>query len=125
MSLRWILFRRPLKDLHPEVKARAEIALAWADYYGVPTTVTSGVRTCAEQATLRSAFLAGRSRFPANAPGDSAHQFGLAWDSVTQPAIEPWWTAVREWVGFRIPANDVVHAEVPSWRSFRAGAACP
>lgn len=113
-----------LRGLHPDVRARAEIALAWANHFGVRPVVTSGFRSWHEQLKLRQRFERGESRFPANLPGDSAHNFGFAWDSVLpaplrgRPEWEQWWEDVREAVGFNVPGNDTIHAEVPSWRRF-------
>lgn len=110
--------RMKLAGLHPQVKAAAEWALRWADYYGVPVTVTSGFRSWEEQAALRRRFEAGQSQFPANRPGDSSHNFGLAWDSVTEPWAQEWWNAVRRAAGFEVLGNDIVHAQVPNWRAY-------
>lgn len=107
-----------LRGLNPVVRNAAQVALAWADFFSVPVRVTSGFRSLEEQAELRRRFLQGRSRFPANAPGDSAHNFGLAWDSQVPPEFMPWWIALREWIGFCVPSNDAIHAEVCGWRRF-------
>lgn len=96
----------------------ADWCLAWADYYHVPVTVTSGQRSWELQERLYADYLAGKSRFPANPPGQSAHNYGLAWDSVTDPKYQDWWDQLRAYAGFRIPPNDRIHAEVPNWRSF-------
>lgn len=112
-----------LRGLHPQVRERAEIALQFVNQFGVRPVVTSGFRSWHEQLKLRQRFEAGLSRFPANRPGDSAHNWGLAWDSVLPdglrdvPEWEAWWEQVREAVGFDVPANDTIHAEVPAWRS--------
>lgn len=107
-----------LSGLHPQVREAAEWALSWADYYGVPVTVTSGLRTLEEQAELRRRYEQGRSAFPANRPGDSSHNYGLAWDSVVPPWAQEWWDYVRRLAGFEVLANDVIHAQVPSWRQY-------
>lgn len=106
----------PLDELHPAVAAAARNALAWADYYGIDVTVTSGLRSCAEQRRLRERYEMGLSRWPANRPGDSAHQYGLAFDSTVVPSRDPDWWAIRSWIGFHVPENDRIHAEVPAWR---------
>lgn len=117
-----------LNGLHPTVRRQAELTLLVARLNGIRPVITSTVRTFAEQRRLRTRFeLCLRSgpvgrhrevgcRFPANRPGDSAHNFGLAWDSVVPAAQLRTWTAIREWAGFRVPPNDVIHAEVPGWR---------
>lgn len=120
--------RLKLSGLHPEVRRAAEWALGWADFYGVPVTVTSGFRSWSEQARLRRRYerclergLFGTTRdcrFPANRPGDSSHNYGLAWDSTTEPRYQAWWNAVRRLAGFEVLPNDEVHAQVPSWRDY-------
>lgn len=119
--------RLTLAGLHPQVRAAAEWALGVADYYKVPVEVTSGYRSWAEQTRLRRNYeqcvATGRfpsgpdCLYPANRPGDSAHNWGLAFDSTVADWLQPWWTAVREAAGFRVLSNDVIHAEVPGWRS--------
>jgi len=120
--------RLKLAGLHDDVRNAARWSLYWADYYRVPVTVTSGFRDWDEQARLRRNYEACRARgefgrtpacqFPANAPGDSAHNWGLAWDSVTDPAYQNWWNTVRALAGFKILPNDIIHAEVPRWRDY-------
>lgn len=117
-----------LQALHPDVKEAAEWALAWADFYGVPVTVTSGFRSFQEQATLRRNFercvatgqmgKTSSCRFPANKPGESSHNFGFSWDSVVPAWAQAWWTHVRELAGFEVLPNDIIHAQVPNWRNF-------
>lgn len=112
-----VLGRGNLKGLHPQVRANAEWALKWADYFGVPVTVTSGFRSWEDQKKLRERYEAGQSAFPANRPGDSAHNFGLAWDSTVPSAYQAWWTEVRRMAGFEVLPNDVIHAQVSNWRA--------
>ncbi len=117
-----------LRGLDPVVRERAEVALAWADHFRIPVAITSGFRSWQQQRKLRANFdrcvAQGRfpsppdCRFPANQPGDSAHNFGLAFDSVTSSGDQEDWNIIREWVGFRVPGNDLIHAEVPGWRQF-------
>lgn len=107
-----------LRGLHPVVRERAELAHQLAEHFGIPTFVTSTFRSWAEQQRLRDRWERGLSRFPANQPGDSAHQFGFAWDSTTEPQFQADWDYIRWWVGFDVPKNDHIHAEVPDWRQF-------
>jgi hypothetical protein len=122
-----------LRGLHPDLMPFADYCLSWADYYGVKIRVTSVLRDSERQAELRRVYEAclarGESiwpgnpnpdcRFPANRPGDSAHEYGLAWDSEPEdPRLTEWWVAVRRAVGWHVPENDLVHAELPSWRSY-------
>lgn len=108
-----------LRGLDPVVREAAELALAVARHFHIPVTVTSSFRSLEEQARLRRQWLAGGSPFPANRPGDSAHNFGWAFDSVTEPSLQADWNLIRRWVGFHVPENDQIHAEVPNWRRFR------
>lgn len=117
-----------LRGLNPEVRARAEWTLAVAGYYGVPVQVTSTLRSWESQQALRTRYEAclrsgqvgqpGPCRYPANRPGDSSHQYGLSWDSVVDPVVEPWWVGVRRYAGFEIFDHDKIHAQVPSWRQY-------
>lgn len=117
-----------LAGLHPEVADRARYALDIADYYDVPVTVTSGHRSWAEQQRLytnyRQCVAEGRfgtgpdCLYPANRPGDSSHNWGLAWDSTVPDWAQDWWDRVREWLGFEVLPNDRIHAQVPNWRQY-------
>lgn len=106
-----------LRGLDPRVRERAELALAWAHRYGIPVQVTSGYRGWAEQALLYDRWKSGKSKFPANKPGDSAHQWGMAWDSVVPEEYWWHWTYLREYAGFEVLPNDIIHAQVPNWRA--------
>jgi len=120
--------RTKLLTLDRSIKPAAEWALGWADHYGVPVTVTSGRRTMEEQARLRRNFeqcvATGRfgqgpdCRYPANRPGESAHNFGLAFDSIVSDRYKPWWMMVRQMAGFDVRTSDEPHAEYPDWRRF-------
>lgn len=56
--------------------------------------------------------------YPANRPGDSAHNWGLAWDSVIEPDdLMDWWVAVRRDFGWEVLENDKIHAQYPNWRA--------
>lgn len=120
-----------ITDLIPPVAWLRDVATAIALQNGIKVTITSGFRSSAKQQQLRSQYedcLArgetiysgnpdSRCRYPANRAGDSSHEFGLAWDSSVQEDQWPMWTAIRQLVGFSVPANDRVHAEVPNWRA--------
>lgn len=120
-----------LRGLDPAVRAYAQWCLDVAALYKVPVTVTSGLRSWAEQTALRARYEAclargepvepsnpnSACRYPANQPGDSAHNFGWAWDSWVEEPYRAWWTAVRQYAGFRVPSHDWIHAEVPDWRA--------
>lgn len=119
-----------LTDLWAPVRQARDFAVYIAHAFGIPVTLTSGYRSIEQQAQLRAQYegcLArgsdispsnpdARCRYPANRPGDSAHNFGLGWDSSVPEWAWPAWTQIRQAVGFTVPANDRVHAELPNWR---------
>lgn len=120
-----------LSELLPGARERAEYAVALAEANGIHVTVTSVRRDRVEQARLRERYeqsLAsgtfgqpGGVQYPANRPGDSPHEHGLAFDSVTAvPEDRNRWVRIRKFVGWRVPQNDPVHAEVPRWRELVA-----
>jgi len=115
-----------LRGMHEDLRPYAEYAHAIAEYYGVPVRVASVHRSWNAQQELyrryvgcleRGEFPSAHCPYPANAPGDSAHNFGLAWDSVVAPEYEQWWKDVRRWVGFKVYDHDAPHAEYPNWRA--------
>lgn len=111
-----------LRGLHPAVREAADYAIRWAEYYGIPVTVTSGYRTWEEQERLRQKWLRGENPYPVNAPGDSSHNWGLGFDSWVPEQYWPAWHYIRQAVGFRIyPDRDRVHAEYPEWRQVVKG----
>lgn len=120
--------RLKLAGLDRNVRAAAEWALAWADYYQVPVTITSGFRSWADQERLYTNYVQCVSsgdfghtpdcQYPANRPGDSAHNYGWAWDSVVPSRYQDWWDYVRRAAGFEILSNDRIHAQVPNWRQY-------
>jgi hypothetical protein len=127
----------PLSSLHPEVRARVEWLLAVARANGIPVEITSTGRSQGTQAALRANFEQcvalgvypsdrrlnpGMScKYPANRPGDSAHEFAVAFDSTVPAKWLPAWTQLRELAGFRVAdeQGDPIHGEVPNWRAFR------
>jgi len=90
-----------------------------ARYYGIDPQVTSVYRSWEEQTKLRARWERGESAFPANRPGDSAHNYGWAFDSVVRDSEQPMWDAIRRYVGFEVLPNDIIHAQVPQWRQYR------
>jgi hypothetical protein len=119
-----------LRGLHSALRPYAEYALRVASQYGVPVEVTSVYRSMQEQRALRDNYewclRTGRfgkeagCMYPANKPGDSSHNFGLSWDSTTEPRYQAWWDYVRRAVGFEVLPNDRIHAQLPSWRRYVA-----
>jgi len=104
--------------MHRDLRPYAEYAHQIARVNGINPRVTSVFRSWTEQAALRRRYEAGRSRFPANRPGDSSHNYGLSWDSVVPAAQFPTWIAIRRYVGWRVPNNDEIHGELPGWRGY-------
>jgi len=60
--------------------------------------VTSARRSSAKQAQLRKDWEAGRSSIPANRPGTSLHEFGLAFD-MARLGIDPLADPLLNWLG--------------------------
>jgi len=106
-----------LRGLDPQVRQQAEDAFKLARDYDMTPVVTSVRRSWAEQLRLRESWERGESKFPANKPGDSAHQYGLAFDSWVPDYQMACWVQIRQSVGLRVPAGDLIHAERPEWRS--------
>jgi hypothetical protein len=120
--------------LHPSLRPAAEwLVSEWRRQGGV-IEVTSVFRTLEKQTALRKNYelclargLVGQDislapnfscKWPANRPGDSGHNFGLAWDSWVPDESMPTWIAWRRWQGWTVPENDVIHAELPNWRTY-------
>jgi len=108
-----------LKGLDSRLYPYAQWAVDIARYYGIDPTITSTFRSWEEQTILRQRYERGESLFPANRPGDSAHNYGWAWDSVVPEPDQGLWDAIRRYVGFEVLPNDIIHAQLPDWRSYR------
>jgi hypothetical protein len=125
---------RSLSGLHVALRPYAEAAVKWAEDQGVHVEITSVTRTWTNQLQLYNNWelckAAGKQytaasltqgmscEYPANPPGYSAHNYGLAWDSVVDAELQDWWDAVRKWYGWEIPANDRIHAQLPNWEQY-------
>jgi hypothetical protein len=121
-----------LAGLNAGLIPAAEYTLQIAGEYGLKPTLTSVHRSMKEQAELRLRYeqclargeqikpsnLNPACRYPANRPGDSGHNWGLAWDSWVPPDQMQLWAAIRRAVGWTVPENDLVHAELPGWRNY-------
>lgn len=134
-----------LRGLASWVRPAAEYAVELAREWGLEVQVTSVYRSWSEQDRLRRRFeqcvAQGRypakppdpCAYPANQPGDSAHNWGMAFDSVPSFQDDSWrrfwasygfhdamsaWTAIRRWIGFKVFDHDPPHAEVPGWRDY-------
>lgn len=117
-----------LRQMHPELRPYAEYAHDLANQYGINPEVSSVVRGWQQQSDLRRNYVSCVNRgvfpsppnclWPANRPGDSSHNYGLSWDSVVPVVDQANWDTIRRWVGFHVPANDAIHAELPGWRAY-------
>lgn len=123
-----------LAGIHPQLRPYAEYALKVAQLNKIPVELTSTYRSRQQQIALRNNYelclargVAGQAvqltpgmscSWPANKPGDSAHEYGLAWDSVVPAEFQDAWDYIRRAIGWSVPENDRIHAELPSWRSY-------
>jgi hypothetical protein len=86
-----------LSALQPFLRPYAEWLVSRAPFAGATSVrITSVLRSRAQQQQLWDNYLAGRSRFPAAPPGSSKHEYGLAFDMVTEPfsaldTLGRWW----------------------------------
>lgn len=116
------------RGLNALLREAAENSVKWARAYGVEPRITSVLRGWSEQKELydnyQQCLARGRypwypgCRYPANPPGWSGHQYGLAWDSTVPAGHGTWWRQVREAYGWRVPSNDEIHAEHPQTREY-------
>jgi len=96
-----------LNTLHPGLVPWAKWLHDLGKSYDGRLVVTSARRSSAKQAELRSLWERGISKIPANRPGTSLHEFGLAFDMArigVDPLADPllnWLGAVWEHVGGR------------------------
>lgn len=61
--------------------------------------VTSARRSSAKQAKLRRLWETGVSKIPANRPGTSLHEFGLAFD-LARIGVDPFADDLLPWLGY-------------------------
>ena len=107
------MINHSLSTLQPWLQPYAEWLVSAAPYAGARSVrITSVTRSRAQQAALYRRFLAGRSRFPAAPPGRSKHEYGVAWDMVTEPywvlgTLGGWW---KQLGGIWSP-RDAIHFE--------------
>lgn len=109
-----------LAGLDARLRPYAERAIEYAHRLGVTVEVTSVRRSEDEQRRLYQRWLAGKNRYPVARPGESAHQYGAAWDSTVKPEHQDLWNAIRRAFGWNVPGNDLVHAELPDWDAWRS-----
>jgi hypothetical protein len=103
-----------LRRLQPWLTPYAELLVYLAPYAGARSVrITSVTRSKAKQQQLWERYQRGESQFPAAPPGRSKHEYGLAWDMVTEPfsaldTLGDWW---RQLGGNWYP-SDRIHFEV-------------
>lgn len=87
--------------LIPQLRPWAQGLYLVASRNGLRPRVTSTFRSISEQSALRRRYLRGESRFPAAPAGRSLHNFGHAFDLVTDvPGGQEWLGAVwKHWGG--------------------------
>jgi hypothetical protein len=116
-----------LSGLWPPFAEAVRWLLQWCEYLNLSATITDGYRPMEEQAQL---YQLGRSQWEVSqrvrkfgqggavtdaAPGQSAHNYGLAVDfeGPDQRAVR----ALAERLGFGIVSWDPGHVEWPNWRA--------
>lgn len=108
-----------LNTLIPDFVPYAKHLRDAAGASGLQPRITSARRSHAEQKKLYDRFLAGLSGLPAAPPGQSAHEFGYAFDMVVSPYealadVGSYWQAMGGiWGG----ARDPVHFEYPGFKA--------
>ena len=86
---------RRLEDLHPRVRAMCEAHIASCRAAGIDILITSTLRTMEEQAALYAQGRSTPGRKVTNAkPGQSFHNYGLAYDVVPLRAGKPVWGTI-------------------------------
>ena len=105
-----------LNTLHPGLVPWAKWILAVGRQQHETLVVTSARRSSAKQAKLRAAWERGESKIPANRPGTSLHEYGLAFD-LARMGVDPfeddllrylgaWWEYYGgRWGGGRDPVH--------------------
>jgi LAS superfamily LD-carboxypeptidase LdcB len=106
--------------LDPRLKDHATQTVAYANRLGIRPAVISVRRSYGEQLKLYTDYKAGLRQWPAAPPGQSAHEYGVAWDSTVPRAQLATWTAVRRAFGWFVPDGDPNHAEYPGWSAYRS-----
>src|SRR6267378_2646687 len=105
-------------QLDPELAAAARALVDAAAAARLQPRVTSTYRSHAEQTRLYRRFLAGQQAYPVAPPGQSAHEFGYAFDMVTATMdledLKDLGTVWQQWGGIWGGAfRDPIHFEYP------------
>src|SRR5712692_2273348 len=90
-----------------------DAASALVDAAGLQPRITSTLRSHSEQRRLYARFVAGQAGFPVALPGQSAHEYGYAFDLVVSPmdALADVGYTWQQWGGGWNP-SDAVHFEL-------------
>lgn len=106
-----------LDTLDPVLRPWAQQLYDLAKSAGDNPRVTSARRTYAQQQALYQAYIQGRSKYPAAAPGSSAHEYGLAFDMVVDgPGEQAGAGGVwQSWGGRYGGEEDPIHFEYPGF----------
>jgi len=121
------LSQASLVDLIPELRPWAQRLFDVCDQAGASPTITSTIRSPAQQAQLYNDYIAGRSKYPAAKPGTSAHEFGWAFDlsmplrGDEEQAGQVW----RGWGGKWGGEEDLIHYEFPGFSPGRVATSAP
>lgn len=102
-----------LDALVPELRDAARALLDACSAAGLAPRITSTLRTNAEQRRLYNRFLAGGAGYPVAPPGQSAHEYGWAFDMVVTPmeALADVGYTWKTWGGGWNP-SDAIHFEL-------------
>lgn len=109
-----------LTSLKPELLPWAQKLYDLANRAGVRPTVTSSLRSTAQQQRLYDEFLQGKSQYPVAKPGTSAHEFGYAFDLAVDNTTDlvDLGTVWESWNGvWGGRFSDPVHFEYPGWNA--------
>ena len=88
-----------LRTLRPGLVPWARWIYAVGKQQSGKLVVTSALRSSAKQAKLRSDWERGLSKIPANRPGTSLHEYGLAFD-MAQMGVDPFEDTLLPWLGY-------------------------
>jgi hypothetical protein len=100
--------------MDPQLKPAYDALSQLVSSVGGILTLTSTIRTFREQSYLYDRYKKGLSNLPANPPGFSAHEYGLAFDAVTTPRewLEDVGSVWVSWGGAYGGSRDPVHFEL-------------
>jgi len=87
-----------LNTLQPWLRPYAQYIHWLGKQYDGRLVVTSAKRSSAKQAELRWKWESGQSPIPANKPGTSLHEFGLAFD-MARLGVDPLADPLLDWLG--------------------------